>query len=858
MLLAGAVLGVVLVLGAGALLVGVEHRDITTATSLAQGAGNVGTVDAARVDAANEGKLVHLTAEAVPASHVTDPVFGISTRALRLVRETEAYVWKETKKESKKDKEKTTTYSYDGAWSHDKPPASRSFNTSKGHENPTDKPYPGDKFKAADVKVGAFTLTPAQVDQVPATEALPLTEDMLSPLPDALKGKVKLTSDGWLFKGANPDAPQVGDARIRYKVAKPQTVTVVARQSGNSFTPYPSTAGGTVDIIKPGALTPQAMFEAAQSSSGAVTWVLRAASFLLLAGGLFLILRPVASQASGLDPAELSFNIRVGIFAVGFALALALVVVGGRRLLYQPPLGMGLLVGGLVLLVLDFLLSRSAKLGLGGGATVWTPEEREAFRRVALEPANARARQDLAAQLERKGEPMGELMRVDESLEAIPEGDARRADLDSRWMELVNANGRTWFAPLKRLGLEPILIGNFFPALWMKHGIIDEVVIDVPGVLPEKAEQLFAAAPGLRVLDFNSTHVKEGGGWDDTTYNPDVPAIVRLPQLEQIGVLKLSSLSLKLEDLEAIATSPSLQNLTELEFRGNVGARGAVALAQSPHLKRMRVLELRGCDLGEQGAAALAGSASLAGLVTLNLGSNAIGPAGAQALATSPHLKKLEQLILDDNAIGSAGGRALAASPNFRALTVLDLGRNDLGPEGGQALAGSANLARVATLKLNDNRLGAGLRFLAASPHLGSVKVLELQTNEIDAEGAKALAAGTVIKQLETLELSYNAIGDDGLKALAGWAGLARVQKLTLRDNKIGAVGAAVLASSPHVVGLKELDLSNNDLGVAGARALAGSANLRSLTSLWIQTGNLTSEGESLLKKRFGEAVHLS
>src|SRR5262249_1711227 len=159
-------------------------------------------------------------------------------------------------------------------------------------------------------KVGAFTLTPAQVDQIPATEALPLTEDLLAMLPDDLKGQGKLTADGWLFVGANPDAPRVGDARIRYKVARPQTVTVVARQSGNTSPPYPSEAGATVDIIKPGALTPQAMFEAAQSSNVAVSWVLRAAGFLLLAGGLFLILRPVASQASGLDPAERTFNIR--------------------------------------------------------------------------------------------------------------------------------------------------------------------------------------------------------------------------------------------------------------------------------------------------------------------------------------------------------------------------------------------------------------------------------------------------------------------------------------------------------------------------------------------------------------------
>jgi len=365
MRIVGAIFGVLLLLGAGAILYGVEHLAITTAAGLEQGAGSVMTVDSGKVDPANEGKLVHLTGEAVAGGLITDPRFGISAKALRLVRETEAFAWKETKTEKKKDSEKTVTYTYDGAWSHAKPASSKSFNTPKGHENPSDKPYADESFEAADVQMGAFTLTPAQGKQIPAKEALPLSEDLLATLPEDLKGTVKVTGDGWLFIGTNPEGPKVGDARIRYKVAKPQTVTVIAKQTGNTFAPYPTGAGGNVDLIKPGAHTAQAMFEAAQSSNKLVNWVLRGISLALLTFGIFLLLRAIASSSAGGDPGAISFNFWLAVFATGYALAVALMVVGARWLLHQPLMGGGILGGGLVLFVLVYMVTRSEAVGLG-------------------------------------------------------------------------------------------------------------------------------------------------------------------------------------------------------------------------------------------------------------------------------------------------------------------------------------------------------------------------------------------------------------------------------------------------------------------------------------------------------------
>jgi Ran GTPase-activating protein (RanGAP) involved in mRNA processing and transport len=858
-LAATAVLGALLLLASAGLLFWGEHHALATAASLEQSAGAVVPIDPARVDPANDGKLVHLTGEAAAAALPADPDLGVSARALRLGRKVEVYQWKETKSESKKGDKKVVSYTYKQAWSPDKPAGG--FAEPAGHANPADKPYADTAFNAADVKVGAFALAPRQVERLPADEDLPVTEAMLTSVPDALKGRAKATPDGLLFvaaePGSTPDAPRVGDARVRFKVARPQTVTVVARQSGHALEPYRAAAGEDVDLIKPGAHTPQEMIAAAQSSGRVLNWLVRVAGVVVLALALFLVLRPLAALAFGAAPEGSAFNVAVALLAAAMAVPAALAVIGLRWLGHQPGAGAGLLAAGVVGLAGLVLATRARKSGpfaglLGGGKT-WSAGERDYFRRTALDPENAKLRLEFAALLEKRGDPLGEFIRVDHELEALPEGDPRREPLDNRWAALLQAHGGEWFRGLRQLRLEPKIMNIFFPSLWMTHGIVDTVAVDRPGILPERADRLLAAAPGLRVLEFNA-------GWTDASYKPDVPAIARLPQLEQVGSLKVSSLGLSADDLAALASSPHLKNLTELDFSYNrAGPEGAGQVARSATLQRLRVLRLRSCEVGEEGAAALARSANLARLVSLDLGGNGVGPRGAAVLATSLHLKNLQTLVLDDNAVGPAGAQALAGSAHLRKLTELDLSGNAIGPEGARALAGSANLAGVTVLKLSNNRLGgAGLRFLAASPHLGKLKVLELSINDIDDEGIAALAACPVIRQLTELSLGSNKIGDAGLRALAGWAGLAWVKKLTLYGNKVGAAGVGALAASPHLARLEELDLSDNEVGAAGARALADSPALGALQTVWARQAKLTPEAEQVLRKRFGDKAYLT
>jgi hypothetical protein len=319
-------------------------------------------VAADQVDPANEGKLVHLTGEATTKEKLTDPDFGISTQALRLIREVELYQWKETKSEVKKDSKKIVTYKYTQVWSKDKP--GKGFAEPAGHVNPPEIPYANSKQDAKEVKLGAFALSHKQVDRLPADEILPITGEMVSQSPASLKGLLAADPEGYLFVGSQPghtpDAPQVGDVRIRYKVAKPQTITVVAKQTQGGFEPFTPEGGEHVDLLKQGSHGVQALFEGAQSTNQLVGWVTRVFTVLLMTLGLFFVVRLWKNVGREKTGGGL-YDFGLFFLALGFAIPLTVAVVGSRWVLHQPSVGGGLLGGGIVATVGLVFLARNRK-----------------------------------------------------------------------------------------------------------------------------------------------------------------------------------------------------------------------------------------------------------------------------------------------------------------------------------------------------------------------------------------------------------------------------------------------------------------------------------------------------------------
>lgn len=301
-----------------------EGRAVQTARSLTEGAGLVQPVAADRVDPAAEGRLVHVAGPLAVTGRVRDPDFGIEAPAgtIRLQRAVEMYQWRETSRSETHTRtgggqETVTTTTYERVWSSTAIDSSR-FRVADGHQNPPMR-YAPRHFIVEGATVGAFRLGDSQLASVGASEPLPMAG---APASSGGKGAAPASGpqvvDGRIFVGADPLAPQIGDTRITFTIARPQTVSIVARQVGNGFEPYQTQAGDAIQMVEDGVRPAAAMFQAAQDQNVFLTWMVRFGGSLLMFFGWLMILRPIGVAADVLP--ILGTLVRAGTSLVGLAL----------------------------------------------------------------------------------------------------------------------------------------------------------------------------------------------------------------------------------------------------------------------------------------------------------------------------------------------------------------------------------------------------------------------------------------------------------------------------------------------------------------------------------------------------------
>lgn len=367
--------GLLLFLIAFPLLFWNEGRAVKRAKALETGAGAVVSVQADKVDPANEGKLVHVTAKADTKDVLTDPLFKISSIAIRLERRVEMYQWKQNES-SKTEKQlgggtkKTTVYTYEKVWS-DKPVNSAYFKEA-GHENPG-FPFESEKLRANHVTLGDFLLNDSLVDRLGDSRKLPVPADYK--LPAALSGKSDAAYVHVSRKSSAPsqvsqeqpadnagDAaltePAIGDLRISWYAVVPHEVSIVARQTGKTFSAYP-VGSESILLIADSVQSAEAMFQSAQSANSAMTWFLRIAGLVMMYVGLSCVLRPLSVLMDVIP--FLGDLIGAGISLISFLIALpcTLVTIAVAWIYYRPLLGIGLLVVAAALIV--FLFRKKAE-----------------------------------------------------------------------------------------------------------------------------------------------------------------------------------------------------------------------------------------------------------------------------------------------------------------------------------------------------------------------------------------------------------------------------------------------------------------------------------------------------------------
>lgn len=357
----GVLFGLLLFGGSFVLLFWNEGRAVRRARDLAEGARNVVTVEADRVDPAHEGKLVHITAEARTEEILTDPDFGISANALALRREVEMYQWKE-KKETERRKTagggetRTTRYTYRKVWSNNVIDSGR-FRHPQGHENPGSKPFPDTSTYAERITAGAFTLSPSLVRRISHFEPARLSQETLNKVPAGTRERLKLSGESY-YLGDDPSSPQIGDVRISFAVAPPGPVSLVARQKGSSFEPYITSAGNPIEFLYAGRLTAQEIFAKEVQKNTILTWVLRGAGALAMWMGLMMIAGPLTALGNIIPFFGNLLEAGLGVFAGLVTLVLSLITISIAWVAWRPLLAGCLLAGAAAAL---FLLRSTAR-----------------------------------------------------------------------------------------------------------------------------------------------------------------------------------------------------------------------------------------------------------------------------------------------------------------------------------------------------------------------------------------------------------------------------------------------------------------------------------------------------------------
>jgi len=358
----GIAVGVLLVLAAVVLLFSNEGRAVKRDRALGEGSGIVVSVESDRVDPANEGALVHVTGQAATTATLTDPVFGVSARALKLARSVEMYQWQESAQSETKDKvgggqETVTTYTYTKDWSSTAVD-SAGFQEPAGHENPGAMPYEAEEQIAEPVTLGAFTLSPSLVGRINDFEPLQLPAG--TAIPAALKGRARVQGTSF-YIGQNPSAPQVGDVRVTFSVVLPAEVSVVSKQVGDSFKPYETKNGQTIELLESGAVSAAAMFETAEKSNTVLTWVLRVVGFLVMALGFGMTLRPLSVIADVIPFVGNIVSAGTGFISFMAAAAISLTTISIAWVFYRPLIGLAIFAVVIGLTVAIVLKLQSAK-----------------------------------------------------------------------------------------------------------------------------------------------------------------------------------------------------------------------------------------------------------------------------------------------------------------------------------------------------------------------------------------------------------------------------------------------------------------------------------------------------------------
>lgn len=351
---AGIILGIIFIIGGTILLWWNEGNNVANIQKIKDISENAVDVVSDTIDSQYEGRLIATNGSLlVEDEKIEDSTFHVGLKTPVLRRVVEIYQWEEIENNN----DDGTSYSYQKTWAS-KIIDSSNFHKS-GYTNPNYMQYESQKINASSVKVGAYRLTNSQIVTLATNKTLTLDNSVIIPSGYNVSGQ-------YITNASNLASPEIGDIRISWEYNDYKDISVLAMQSGDSFTDYISSSGKIVNRIEEGLFTKNQIIKHMQDEDNLLKWILRLTGILIISVGYILTISPITTLASyipilgGIVGGVLSFI----LFLIGLIHSLLIITIAWIR--FRPLLGISLLAicVGLVFIIKTLIKKQSTKKDL--------------------------------------------------------------------------------------------------------------------------------------------------------------------------------------------------------------------------------------------------------------------------------------------------------------------------------------------------------------------------------------------------------------------------------------------------------------------------------------------------------------
>ncbi len=331
------------------------------------------TID--RVDPEMNGKLVYAFGLADTKDSLQDTQFGVGATAIKLKRQVEYYQYVEESHSETKDKlggkqETVTTYTYKEAWTSSPVQSSQFHDPAYQTKNYVLNTAESDSWQAEKVTFGAFVLSENQIRSISGDQPVDLTID--SARIEAWQKDIRQTlrvkfggsteninavhvSQNQLYFGINPSSPNIGDVRITWTKVLPAKVTIIAKQTGNTFTNFKAKNGKTFSTLQMGVRDAEEIYQGAHDSNHMMMWIFRIIGIVLVISGLKGIFAFIETILKVVPFVANIIGWGVGVVCTVIGVAWSLIIIAIAWLFYRPIIGIALLaIAGFLVWVFAF------------------------------------------------------------------------------------------------------------------------------------------------------------------------------------------------------------------------------------------------------------------------------------------------------------------------------------------------------------------------------------------------------------------------------------------------------------------------------------------------------------------------